>query len=74
MSAAPVAIAEGRARSLDDVADWIFDLDNTLYPAHCRLFDQVDRRIGLYIQELLNLDPEAARACRSSISGSTARP
>jgi putative hydrolase of the HAD superfamily len=47
---------------LSHVEFWIFDLDNTLYPARCRLFDQVDRRIGLFIQQLLNLDPEAARA------------
>lgn len=47
---------------LSHVEFWIFDLDNTLYPARCRLFDQVDRRIGLYIEQLLNLDAEAARA------------
>jgi putative hydrolase of the HAD superfamily len=47
---------------LSHVEFWIFDLDNTLYPAQCRLFDQVDRRIGLYIEQLLKLDPEAARA------------
>jgi putative hydrolase of the HAD superfamily len=47
---------------LSHVEFWIFDLDNTLYPAQCRLFDQVDRRIGLYIEELLGLDREAARA------------
>ena len=47
---------------LSRVEFWIFDLDNTLYPAHCRLFDQVDRRIGLYIEQLLDLDPVAARA------------
>lgn len=47
---------------LSDVEFWIFDLDNTLYPAECRLFDQVDRRIGLYIEQLLNLDRESARA------------
>lgn len=47
---------------LSHVEFWIFDLDNTLYPAHCRLFDQVERRIGLYIEQLLNLDREAARA------------
>lgn len=41
---------------------WIFDLDNTLYPASCRLFDQVERRIGLYVERLLDLDPVAARA------------
>src|SRR3954465_9321775 len=47
---------------LSHVEFWIFDLDNTLYPARCRLFDQVERRIGLYIEQLLNLDREAARA------------
>ena len=24
------------------VDTWVFDLDNTLYPASCRLFDQID--------------------------------
>ncbi|HLI11983.1 MAG TPA: pyrimidine 5'-nucleotidase [Alphaproteobacteria bacterium] len=47
---------------LDHVATWIFDLDNTLYPASCRLFDQVDRRIGQFIAEHFDLDPVAARA------------
>jgi putative hydrolase of the HAD superfamily len=51
--------AERSLRS--EVADWVFDLDNTLYPARCRLFDQVDRRIGLFIQERLGLDASAAR-------------
>lgn len=41
---------------------WIFDLDNTLYPATCRLFDQVDRRIGQFIVGLLDLGPIEARA------------
>ena len=45
-----------------DAQCWIFDLDNTLYPASCRLFDQVERRIGEYVQQLLKLDPVAARA------------
>jgi putative hydrolase of the HAD superfamily len=49
------------ARALGEVADWVFDLDNTLYPARCRLFDQVDRRIGLFIQNRLGLDAGAAR-------------
>jgi len=40
---------------------WIFDLDNTLYPAHCNLFDQVDRRIGEFIAAKLNLDSTEAR-------------
>ncbi len=39
----------------------IFDLDNTLYPASCRLFDQVDRKMTEYVANLLDLDIEAAR-------------
>src|SRR5215469_7997029 len=50
-----------RLRSVDHVTDWVFDLDNTLYPARCNLFAQVDRRIGLFIQERLALDAQAAR-------------
>lgn len=40
---------------------WIFDLDNTLYPAHCNLFAQVDQRISTFISNNLDLDPIAAR-------------
>jgi putative hydrolase of the HAD superfamily len=40
---------------------WIFDLDNTLYPASCRLFDQMDRRIGEFMAELLGVSFEEAR-------------
>jgi putative hydrolase of the HAD superfamily len=40
---------------------WIFDLDNSLYPHSCNLFELVDRRIGDYVQQLLGLDAEAAR-------------
>ncbi len=36
------------------VADWIFDLDNCLYPASTRLFDLIDQRMGAYIQRLLD--------------------
>ena len=61
MSALPAALAPTRSRSLDDVADWIFDLDNTLYPAHCNLFAQVDRRIGQFIEGELGLDAIEAR-------------
>ncbi|MEC4594615.1 MULTISPECIES: pyrimidine 5'-nucleotidase [Nitrospirillum] len=40
---------------------WIFDLDNTLYPAACNLFAQVDVRIGAYIANALGLDADAAK-------------
>lgn len=40
---------------------YVFDLDNTLYPAESNLFSQVDVKIGEYVQNFLNLDPTAAR-------------
>ena len=40
---------------------WLFDLDNTLYPARCNLFAQIDVRIGRYIADLLKVDAEEAR-------------
>jgi putative hydrolase of the HAD superfamily len=43
------------------VADWIFDLDNCLYPASTGLFGLIDERMGAYIQRLLDCDPVEAR-------------
>ena len=43
------------------VTDWIFDLDNCLYPASAGLFDLIDERMGAYIQRLLDCDPVEAR-------------
>jgi putative hydrolase of the HAD superfamily len=39
---------------------WIFDLDNTLYPASCDLFAQVDVRIRDYIANFLGVEPDEA--------------
>ena len=43
------------------VTDWIFDLDNCLYPASTGLFALIDERMGAYIQRLLHCDPVEAR-------------
>lgn len=48
-------------RGFDHVETWIFDLDNTLYPPSCRLFDLIDQRMTLYISNLLSVDPVDAR-------------
>ncbi len=40
---------------------WIFDLDNTLYPASSKLFDQVDWNMTRYVGELLGLEQTEAR-------------
>jgi len=44
-----------------DIEVWIFDLDNTLYPASSNLFAQVDHLIGQFIAEAFDLPFEAAR-------------
>ncbi len=43
------------------VTDWIFDLDNTLYPASTRLFDLIDARMSAYVQRLLGCEQAEAR-------------
>jgi len=45
----------------DHVDTWIFDLDNTLYPAHCNLFAQIDERMGAFIAQELEVDRIEAR-------------
>jgi putative hydrolase of the HAD superfamily len=37
------------------VDTWVFDLDNTLYPASCRLFDQIDVKMGEFVSRTLNI-------------------
>ena len=44
------------------VRDWVFDLDNTLYPHHIDLFAQIDQNMTGYVSALLGLSREDARA------------
>lgn len=44
------------------IRDWVFDLDNTLYPRHTDLFSQIDERMTAFVAELLQLPEEEARA------------
>lgn len=48
------------------IRDWIFDLDNCLYPASTGLFALIDERMGAYIQRLLDCGPEQARKVQKS--------
>ena len=45
----------------DHIDTWIFDLDNTLYPARADLFALIDKRMTAFVGDLLGLDPVAAR-------------
>jgi len=48
------------------IRDWIFDLDNCLYPASTGLFTLIDERMGAYIQRLLDCDPVEAKRVQKS--------
>lgn len=47
--------------ALAHVDNWIFDLDNTLYPAKADLFGLIDVKMGEFIQGLLGCDAVEAR-------------
>ncbi|WP_035722420.1 pyrimidine 5'-nucleotidase [Bradyrhizobium sp. ARR65] len=54
-------LAEITHRTFDHVDTWVFDLDNTLYPHHVNLWQQVDVRIRDYVSRWLNVSPDEAR-------------
>lgn len=49
------------ARRFNTMDSWVFDLDNTLYPADTAVMTQVEQRMTLYVMRLLDLDRENAR-------------
>jgi len=48
-------------RPFTDIDTWVFDLDNTLYPHHVNLWQQVDQRIGEFVSRWLKVSAEEAR-------------
>jgi putative hydrolase of the HAD superfamily len=53
-------------RGFDQVETWIFDLDNTLYPADCNLFAEIDTRMGTFIADRFGISLEAAQRMRKA--------
>lgn len=47
-------------RGFDHVETWVFDLDNTLYPHHVNLWQQVDVRIREFVADFLKVSDEEA--------------
>ena len=47
------------------VATWVFDLDNTLYPPHMRLFDQIEVRMTDWVMRALRVDRARADHLRA---------
>jgi len=48
-------------RTFTHIDTWVFDLDNTLYPHHVNLWQQVDTRIGEFVSNWLKVDVTEAR-------------
>ena len=48
------------------IRDWIFDLDNCLYPASAGLFDLIDERMSAYIERLLDCDAQEANRVQNA--------
>ncbi len=60
------AVAGSLPRNFERTDAWIFDLDNTLYPAQCQLFLQIDQRMGEFISRLLGVSFEQAQHLRKT--------
>jgi putative hydrolase of the HAD superfamily len=48
-------------RAFTHIDTWVFDLDNTLYPHHVNLWQQVDIRIGEFVSAWLKISADEAR-------------
>lgn len=59
---APLGEIRPLAALFEHVDTWVFDLDNTLYPADSDLWPRIDQRITLYLMQLFGLDGMSARA------------
>jgi putative hydrolase of the HAD superfamily len=55
-----VNAARPASRGFSSVETWVFDLDNTLYPHHLNLWQQVDERIRDYVAKFLSVTKEEA--------------
>lgn len=53
------------APDLSHVETWIFDLDNTLYPASSEVFDQIGARMTAFIARKYGLETDEARRVRA---------
>ncbi len=51
------------------IGTWIFDLDNTLYPASSNLFAQIEERMNVFLMRELKLEEAEAKALRRKYYG-----
>lgn len=66
MTPSPLSVSTSPAADFSAVTNWIFDLDNTLYPRRSNLFAQVDIRITHYVMAVTRLEFAEARVLQKS--------
>jgi putative hydrolase of the HAD superfamily len=52
-------------QDFQQVTTWVFDLDNTLYPPHMRLFDQIEVKMTDWVMRALQVDRARADHLRA---------
>ncbi len=50
--------------AFSQITHWVFDLDNTLYPPHARLFDQIEVRMTQFVMDALAVERQEADRLR----------
>ena len=58
----------GERPDFSNVDAWVFDLDNTLYPASCRLFDQMHVKMGEYVMRHFNVEFAEAKRILDTVN------
>lgn len=66
MTIAELTDAAPASRGLSHIREWVFDLDNTLYPRQCNLFAQIDLNITDYVMAVTRLERAEARALQKA--------
>src|SRR5450631_1634567 len=56
-----MTMMKNASRAFTHIDTWVFDLDNTLYPHHVNLWQQVDVRIGEFVSAWLKISGAEAR-------------
>lgn len=51
-------------QAFSHIREWVFDLDNTLYPPQARLFDQIEVRMTDFVMQALGVERDEANRLR----------
>ena len=60
-------IAPTMKEAFRQITEWVFDLDNTLYPRHTDLFKQIDWKMTDYVARLTGLGKDEARKLQKQL-------